>query len=142
MPTGGKPMETRSDTQGARIGMWLFLYTEIMLFGGLFILYAAYFSRYTPDFIEAGKELSLGFGAANTLILLVSRFAVAASVTAVRLGDRKKAVQFLALALLLGAVFLFNKYLEWGHKIELGIYPGSPDMAGSPYGRILFFSLL
>jgi cytochrome c oxidase subunit 3 len=134
-------MKPESDSLGARIGMWLFLYTEIMLFGGLFVLYAAYFSRYTADFVQTGRELDLGFGAGNTLILLVSSFAVAAAITAVRRGKPGTSVRFLLLALVLGGVFLFDKYLEWGHKIDLGIYPGSPDLEGSPDGRVLFFSL-
>ncbi|MFH1155109.1 MAG: cytochrome c oxidase subunit 3 family protein [Pseudomonadota bacterium] len=134
-------MDSKTDALGSKIGMWLFLYTEIMLFGGLFILYAAYYKRYMADFVLAGKELNLVFGTANTVILLVSSFAVAASITAMRQDSRKAAVRFLMLALVLGGVFLVNKYMEWGHKIELGIYPNSPALEGSPHGRILFFSL-
>lgn len=134
-------MQAVPDTLGSKIGMWLFLYTEIMLFGGLFIIYAAYYKTYTADFILAGQELDMAFGAANTVILLVSSFAVAASITAIQSGSRKAALGFIVFAIVLGAVFLFNKYLEWGHKIELGIYPNSPDLEGSPHGRVLFFSL-
>ncbi|MBF0112455.1 MAG: cytochrome c oxidase subunit 3 family protein [Desulfamplus sp.] len=135
--TDNKP----SDAIGSRTGMWLFLYTEIMLFGGLFVLYAAYYRMYTADFTGAGKELDLIMGAVNTVILLVSSFAVAASITAIQQKSKKIALAFLGFAIFLGFVFLVNKYFEWGHKIDLGIFPNSPVMADSPHGRVLFFSL-
>jgi len=129
------------DSVGARTGMWLFLYTEIMLFGGLFILYAAYYRIYTADFTGAGKELDMVMGALNTVILLVSSFSVAASITAIQKNSKKAAVAFLGSAILLGSIFLVNKYFEWGHKIDLGIFPNSPAMEGSSHGRVLFFNL-
>jgi cytochrome c oxidase subunit 3 len=70
-------MSDHIDNKGTRMGMWFFLYTEIMLFGGLFVLYAAYFHRYTKDFIIAGNETMLVLGTLNTAILLVSSFASA-----------------------------------------------------------------
>ncbi len=134
-------MHKDQDIAGTKLGMWLFLYTEIMLFGGLFILYAAYFSRYTDDFITGGKELQLAFGAVNTLLLLVSSFAVAASITAVEKKTLKPAVIFLVSAFVMGGIFLVNKYFEWGAKFHHGIYPNSPDMASGPPGRNIFFGL-
>jgi cytochrome c oxidase subunit III len=130
-----------SDKTGIKIGMWLFLYTEIMLFGGLFVLYAVYYAKYTTDFISAGKELDTIFGAVNTVILLFSSFLVAASITALR-----KKTTNLSIALVLGSVacglaFLVNKYFEWGHKIELGIYPNSPNLIEGEPGRNIFFGL-
>jgi len=77
-------MRQAMDHRGKRLGMWLFLYTEIILFGGLFVLYAVYLSQYPKDFIEGGKDLNRLFGAANTIVLLASSFAVAASITAVQ----------------------------------------------------------
>ncbi|MBF0202831.1 MAG: cytochrome c oxidase subunit 3 family protein [Desulfamplus sp.] len=129
------------DVVGARTGMWFFLYTEIMLFGGLFVLYAAYYRMYTSDFTGAGKELDIVMGTINTVILLISSFAVAASITAIQKNSKKIAIALLSFALFLGFMFLVNKYFEWGHKIDLGIFPNSPKMEDSPYGRILFFSL-
>lgn len=134
-------MSQSHDTTGVRTGMWLFLYTEIMLFGGLFVLYAAYYRIHAVDFIASGSELDMIMGAANTVILLISSFTVAAAITAVQQENKKLACTFLGIALALGMVFLINKYFEWGHKIELGIYPNSPEMDDSPYGRILFFAL-
>jgi cytochrome c oxidase subunit III len=129
------------DPSGKKMGMWLFLYTEIILFGGLFVLYAVYFARYTPDFIEGAALLDRGFGVVNTVILLVSSFFVAAGITAVRKGHTRIVLAGLWGTLACGAVFLVNKYVEWGHKFEHGIYPGSEKLADSPGGLNLFFGL-
>ena len=134
-------MTEKKDQLGGKLGMWLFLYTEIMLFGGLFVLYAAYLNKYAADFIAGGKELNLAFGLANTLILLTSSFAVAASITAVRRKSDTKALLFLLSAILMGVAFLINKYFEWGHKIETGIYPNAPELVDGPPGRNIFFGL-
>jgi len=134
-------MTGKKDKLGGKIGMWLFLFTEIMLFGGLFVLYAAYLSRYADDFIAGGKELSLNFGLVNTLILLVSSFMVAAAITAVQRKSARTAVLFLLGTISLGIIFLINKYFEWGHKFEIGIYPNAPDLVNGPPGRNIFFSL-
>ncbi len=124
-----------ADNTGSRFGMWVFLFTEIMLFSGLFILFAAYFSRYQTDFITGGKELNILFGTANTLILLTSSFTVAASITAIRKNEA------LGASIGLGALFLVNKYFEWGHKIEHGIYPNSDKLNNGPVGENIFFGL-
>ena len=130
-----------SDESGKKLGMWLFLYTEIILFGGLFVLYAVYFSKYTADFIEGGKELNTMFGAINTIILLISSFAVAASITAIQKSEKKKAMAGLFTTILCGLIFLINKYFEWGHKIEHGIFPNSEKLVEGPPGQNIFFGL-
>lgn len=134
-------MEMHNDTQGKKIGMWLFLYTEIMLFGGLFVLYAVYYSTYSADFVAGGKELDIFFGVLNTVILLVSSFAVAASITAIRTESLKTALVMVGIAIACGLSFLVNKYLEWGHKIEVGIYPNSEVLLDGEPGRNIFFGL-
>lgn len=134
-------MTTQSDTKGARLGMWLFLYTEIMLFSGLFILYAAYLSKYPSDFVAGGKELSLVFGAVNTIILLISSFAVAASITALQKHAKQTAAGLIGFAVIIGGIFLVNKYFEWGQKIHHGIYPNAPELVSGPPGRNIFFGL-
>lgn len=121
--------------------MWLFLYTEIMLFGGLFVLYAAYLRKYPQDFITGGTELSLPFGLVNTLMLLISSFFVAAAITSVQRKAKRTSLMFLFGTVCLGIVFLINKYFEWGHKFEIGIYPNAPDLVDGPPGRNIFFSL-
>ncbi len=134
-------MSTSADTMGKKLGMWLFLFTELFLFGGLFVLYAAYFAKYQEGFVKAGAELSLPIGSLNTVILLVSSFLVAASITAVRRATPRVAVGLLSGSLLLGAAFLVNKYFEWGAKFAHGIYPNSEHMASLPHGEIVFYGL-
>ena len=134
-------MEHTVDTTGKRVGMWLFLYTELMLFGGLFVIYANYYHRYTEDFVAGGQTLSMPIGAFNTILLLTSSFTVAASITAIRKGTPKTAVLFLAASILMGFGFLVNKYFEWGAKFDHGIYPGSAELANGPQGLTIFYGL-
>ncbi|MCF6247588.1 MAG: cytochrome c oxidase subunit 3 family protein [Desulfobacula sp.] len=129
------------DESGKKFGMWLFLYTEIILFGGLFVLYAVYFAKYTGDFIEGGKELNRLFGVVNTIILLISSFAVAAAVTAIQKKEKIKSMAGIITALLCGLIFLINKYFEWSHKIHNGIYPNSEKLVDGPDGLNQFFGL-
>lgn len=134
-------MSPHTDEKGKKLGMWLFLYTEIILFGGLFVLYAVYFARYTPEFIEGGKELNRIFGLVNTLILLISSFTVAAAITAIQKKDKNKAMAGLLVTLLCGLIFLINKYFEWGYKIKHDIFPDSDTLVDGPGGLNIFFGL-
>ncbi len=129
------------DRTGIRIGMWLFLYSEIILFGGLFVLYAAYFHEYPKNFADSGKDLNRIIGSINTAILLVSSFTVAASITAIRRGARKLALFLIAFSILCGAAFLTIKYFEWGEHIRQGIYPNSQTLVNGPPGNNIFFGL-
>ncbi len=134
-------MNELQDRQGARFGMWLFLFTEIMLFGGLFVIYAAYFHRYPEAFAVGGQSLDTTVGTLNTAILLASSFAVAATLTSLKKGSKRVAVLFLGNAAILGVIFLVNKYFEWSHKIEGGIYPNSDLLLEMPQGEIIFYGL-
>lgn len=134
-------MEKKIDKTGVRIGMWLFLYSEIILFGGLFVLYAAYFHRYPEFFVEGGKELNRVIGALNTIVLLASSFTVAASITAVQRNKKGQAVAFLVFSLFCGVIFLVNKYIEWGAKIDHDIYPNSETLVNGEPGINIFFGL-
>lgn len=134
-------MEKTIDKIGVRTGMWLFLYSEIILFGGLFVLYAAYFHRYPEFFVEGGKELNRIFGTLNTVVLLVSSFTVAASITAVQRARKKQAIGFLLFSLFCGFIFLVNKYFEWGAKFHHDIYPNSDTLTSGEPGLNIFFGL-
>ncbi|MFH2000958.1 MAG: cytochrome c oxidase subunit 3 [Planctomycetota bacterium] len=134
-------MNTDDTNKGATMGMWLFLFSEIMLFGGLFIIYANYYYEYTDGFITGAAELSTFFGTMNTAVLLVSSFTVAASVAAVHHGLRKRALALLSMSILLGIAFLVNKYFEWDHKFAADIYPGSDRLMKGPHGELIFFGL-
>jgi len=134
-------MQREIDRVGIKLGMWLFLYSEIILFGGLFVLYAAYFHEHSQSFVTGGKELNRIIGALNTIVLLVSSFTVAASITAMQKQAVATAKKLLAFSLLWGVVFLVNKYFEWGAKIGHDIYPNSETLANGEPGLNIFFGL-
>lgn len=134
-------MEKEIDKTGVKIGMWIFLYSEIILFGGLFVLYAVYFHTYPDEFATGGRELNRIFGTANTLVLLLSSFTVAASITAVQLRKKGQAVIWLIISLLCGVIFLINKYFEWGAKIHHGLYPNAEHLLEMDPGVNIFFGL-
>ncbi len=131
----------QKDFLGAKIGMWLFLFTEIILFGGLFLLYAVDLSKYADDFHKAGQELNVSIGTINTLVLITSSFFIALSITTLRLGKKKITVYLVALTILSAIVFLINKYFEWSAKISHGIYPNADHLITLPKGEITFYNL-
>jgi cytochrome c oxidase subunit III len=135
------PESPHRDYESAKLGMWLFLFTEILLFGGLFILYSAYRARYPMEFHDGGQHLNVFIGVANTLILLTSSLTAALSITAIRKGDRRVTILCLAATIVLGTLFLINKYIEWSGEIRHGLYPNSPILSQQPKGEQIFFGL-
>jgi len=134
-------LEGQKDATGARLGMWLFILSEILLFGGLFILYSAYRYKNPVDFHHASRELEVILGTFNTIILLTSSLSMAASLVAIQRGQQKLSMVLLMTTMALGLLFLVNKGFEWGAKIEHGIYPNSPTLLARAKGEILFFGL-
>jgi cytochrome c oxidase subunit 3 len=100
----------------ASLGMWWFLGTEIMFFGGMFCAYLIYRRWYFPEFAVASKSLSLAIGTFNTTVLICSSLTVAMSVRAAQLGKRKLQVKMLLLTLLFGLSFIGIKGVEWHKK--------------------------
>src|ERR1035438_498639 len=107
------------------LGMWLFLITEVMFFGGMFLVYTVYRSAYPGIFALASSSLNVYIGAANTVVLLCSSFTMVLAVRAAQLGQRKVIILFLILTLLLGGVFLGVKAYEWNEKFQEHHIPGS-----------------
>jgi len=134
-------METHQDTTGSKIGMWLFLLSEIILFGGLFLLYASYRYKYPSDFHLAAWELDRVLGTLNTLILITSSLFVALSIFFLRKGNRKLSALFLFATLFLGSLFLGIKGVEWTAKIEHDLYPNSARLLERSKGEVLFYGL-
>jgi cytochrome c oxidase subunit 3 len=108
----------------ATLGMWIFLITEIMFFGGLFLAYTVYRRWYAGTFAVASSSLNVYIGAANTVVLLCSSLTMVLGVRAAQLGKRKALVWFLVLTLLLGGVFLGVKAYEWNQKFVEHHIPG------------------
>lgn len=129
------------DPIGSKLGMWLFIFTEILLFGALFIVYSVYRYKHPVEFHMAHQELDVTIGFINTVILLISSATVAMSITAMQKGDKKMSMTLLVVTLVLALIFLVNKYFEWGAKIHHGIYPGSEFLYSLSQGDILFFGL-
>lgn len=129
------------DYTGAKLGMWLFLFTELLLFGGLFLLYGVYLKRYPQEFAMAGKQLNWTMGTANTVILLTSSLFAAMAVSAVQRDELRRAAGLIGGTILCAAGFMTIKYFEWSAKIGHGIYPGSEHLKTVPPGESVFFSL-
>jgi cytochrome c oxidase subunit 3 len=111
--------------EAASFGMWLFLLTEIMFFGGLFMAYLLYRNWYHDAFVAASNTLSIPLGTANTAVLIGSGFMMALAVWAAEVRKKSLLVLFLILTTLLGMVFLGVKYVEYKEKFELHHVPGA-----------------
>ena len=138
-----EPIQTghARDIEGAKMGMWVFLFTEMLLFGGLFLLYSVYRSKYSAEFHGSAAELDIVLGTVNTLILLTSSLTMVLSLSALRKGQQHLSSLFQGMTVLLGMIFLVNKYFEWSAHIHQGIYPDSAVLLAMKRGDIIFFSL-
>ncbi len=134
-------METHRDDLGSTLGMWLFLLSEILLFGGLFLLYAIYRFNYSQSFHLAAESLNRPIGALNTVILLTSSLTMALSLYALKQKQSLRSLCFLLSTILLGLLFLFNKYWEWASKFEHGVYPNATRLLERERGEVLFYGL-
>lgn len=129
------------DDYGAKFGMWLFLFTELLLFGGLFLLYMAYRFQYAEQFRLAAMELDVTIGAFNTVILLTSSLTMALSITAIQKGKRILSMFYVIATIGFAAGFMVNKFFEWSAKYHHGIWPGADELLSSDHGEIIFFGL-
>jgi cytochrome c oxidase subunit 3 len=133
--------ETHRDDLASKTGMWLFLFTEMLLFGGLFVVYSVYRFRNAEAFHLAARELNVAIGTINTIILLISSTTIAMSITAIQKKNKKLALLLLGITIVLGLAFLVNKYFEWGEHIKEHIFPGSAVLALRGQGDVLFYGL-
>ena len=131
----------RVDYTGAKMGMWIFLYTEVLFFGILFLLYAVFRAKYSPDFHASSAGLDVFLGTANTAILLTSSLTMALSIALLRKEKKGLSIFCQITTISLGAFFLVNKYIEWGVHISHGMYPHSPQLEQMSRGKIIFFGL-
>ena len=110
--------------EAATLGMWVFLATELMFFGGLFTAYAVYRQQYPEAFAQASGKLNLVYGGVNTVVLLTSSLTMALAVHAARLGRRGWLTTYLAVTALLGAAFLVIKGFEYHGDYADNLVPG------------------
>jgi cytochrome c oxidase subunit 3 len=111
--------------EAGSFGMWLFLLTEIMFFGGMFFAYLLYRNWYYDAFVPASNQLNMWLGAANTAILITSGFFMALAVWAAEVRKREILVWMLVLTTVFGCAFLGVKYFEYKEKYELHHIPGA-----------------
>jgi len=127
------------------LGMWIFLITEIMFFGGMFAAYTIYRATYPTVFAIASSSLNVTIGAVNTCVLLLSSFTMVMAVRAGQLGQKKLIIFFLILTLIFGLTFLGVKAYEWTEKYYEHHMPGQAafHLEGTPLQgpAKLFFSL-
>ena len=130
-------------TEATTLGMWVFLVTEVLFFGGLFATYMIYRSWYPDAFAVASHELDVVLGTTNTVVLITSSLTMALAVHAAQLGQRKLLMTFLILTMILGGVFLGIKSVEYYHKFVEHHIPGPGFQFEKEYFRHaqIFFSL-
>jgi cytochrome c oxidase subunit 3 len=133
--------EHSSPPVGGRMGMWLFIATEVLLFGGLFILYSMYRFKNPAQFHAGSLELSRVFGTLNTCILITSSFTVALSIHFLKENRIKNAMMFLGGTIGLALCFLIVKAFEWSEKFHHGLFPKAAVLSAKPKGEILYFGL-
>ncbi|MCL4558311.1 MAG: cytochrome c oxidase subunit 3 family protein [Deltaproteobacteria bacterium] len=131
----------QADTTGGKLGMWLFIFSEIMFFGMLFLLYAVYRTRHAAAFHAAAQNMDTAIGTLNTAILLTSSLFMALSVHATQEGRKRLTEIFLSITIVLGISFLVIKSFEWLAHFHHGLYPGSVVLSRLGKGEIMFFGL-
>lgn len=127
----------------ARLGMWLFLTSEVLLFGALFALYTGYRIRYAAEFAQAAAHNDVAIGTVNTLLLISSSLCAAWGLLSAERGNRRLALLSLSATVALGALFLYLKLTEYREHFAAGIYPG-PAYGFEPLmnrGARIFFNL-
>lgn len=111
-----------------KLGIWLFLITEVLFFSGLFCAYIIYRVNHPEVFLYAHKELNTMLGATNTVVLIVSSLTMAWAVRAAQLSQKKLLVGLLIATLCLAGVFLVIKYFEYTHKFDRGLLTGEANV--------------
>lgn len=110
--------------QAASLGMWIFLSTEVLFFGGLLASYTIYRYLYLPGFEIGSRHLSVFWGATNTAVLICSSLTMALAVRAAQLGKKKQIISLLFVTLIFGLIFLLIKFgMEWRHEYMDGLAP-------------------
>jgi len=110
--------------EAGTLGMWVFLVTEIMFFGGMFLAYTLYRYKYPEAFAAASNHLDWKLGGVNTVVLIVSSFTMAMAVFSTQVGKRRNTIIFLVLTLVLGLTFLGIKAVEYKAKYDDRLIPG------------------
>jgi cytochrome c oxidase subunit III len=134
--------DVEQQRQASTMGIWLFLVTEVMFFGGLFLGYLVYRSSFPKAWVAGSHELDIKLGAVNTVILIVSSLTMAMAVHSAQLGKKNKIAGYMVATWILGAAFLGIKAVEYSHKFSHHLVPGANFHIDNPLSAHiqLFFS--
>ena len=121
--------------EGAKLGMWLFLATELLLFGVLFASFSVFHAMFLDAFKLAHHSLDKIMGGTNTVVLIVSSLSAALGLDAIQRGKRKLCCVLLFVTILLAGVFLVVKYFEYSHKFHYNIFPGAVEHIVDPSSK-------
>lgn len=136
-------VDSEQQFDSSKLGMWIFLVTEVLFFGGLFVAYIVYRAWNPELFYMSAKELDTMLGAVNTVVLIGSSLTIALAVRASQLNQQANLIRYLLVTIFLACVFLVIKYFEYTSKFAVGILPGEMyfydgiDHPGAP----IFFSI-
>ena len=142
----GNPHEVTDwahDYEGAKLGFWIFLLTEMMIFGALFLVYTFYSYQNGAEFSASAEHMNRLLGGINTFILLLSTLTMGLSLVKLRNAQIETCKKYVWATIILATVFLAIKAVEWTLEIEEGFYPGSlsPHLEALGHGGKLFFGL-
>lgn len=124
-PPHAHHMDSTTAYHAAKLGMWLFLATEILLFAVLFTAFALYHWWYFDEFHHASKNLNWKLGGFNTVVLLVSSYTAAVAVTCAQKSDNKGVIKNFGFSIFCGFIFLVVKAFEYTEKYHHGYFPGT-----------------
>lgn len=141
MDSNAAILNIHRDDEGSKMGMWLFIFTELLLFAGLFIVYGIYRYLNPEAFYLAAEQLSVTIGTINTIALLISSATIAMASSSIRLKNKKLTLFLLLVTLVMAILFMVNKYFEWMGKIHHGLFPSSTTLHDLGSGDTLFFGL-
>ena len=136
----------QDDREGGKLGFWLFMLTEVMMFGAMFLVLTYYFSLHQQDFINASASLNRVLGGINTVILLFSALTMGLGLLKMRSGDVKGAQLMIWATIVLATAFLVIKGFEWTAEYNHGVFLGLDALQGGnehskPFGEIMFFGM-
>ncbi|PHR59411.1 MAG: cytochrome C oxidase subunit III [Arcobacter sp.] len=136
----------QDDLYGAKLGFWLFMFTEVLMFGAMFMVLTYYFTLHSAEFYQASAMLDIRFGGTNTVILLFSALTMGLGLLKMKHGDVSGAKAMIWATIFLASAFLVIKGFEWRAEYHHGVFLGLPALqVGNPdslsFGKILFFGM-
>ena len=130
------PGQEHEDFDGDKLGMWLFLFTELVLFGGMFLAFFVYTTgEYGLEFHEAGSHLNVFMGGGNTLVLVTSSLTMVFAITALQRGSNYLSMFWICITIALAMTFMVVKYFEWTGKFHHHIFPAKIASLQATYGK-------